>query len=320
MASGRIDILDGWRATSILFVLAGHLLPVGPSAWKINGSLAVGGMGLFFALSGFLITRFLLDRDDVADFLRRRLFRIVPLAWGAMLLLAIVDGAGVGTIAANLLFVANLPPTRLMPGGEHLWSLCVEAQFYLGVALLVALGGRRALWLLPPLCVAATVGRVAIGAEYSIVSWLRIDDILAGATIALLNDRPRAVAAMRRCPAWLPLALLPLLLAVSGERAGWLNYVRPYVAAAAIGISIHSAPDAMRRLFASRAAVYIATISYALYVFHMMFAATWLGSGERLVKYAKRPLLLGATVAAAHLSTFRFERPLIALGKRAGRS
>jgi peptidoglycan/LPS O-acetylase OafA/YrhL len=316
MASDRIEILDGWRAVSILFVLAGHLLPMGPAAWKINGSLAVGGMALFFALSGFLITHFLLERADVAEFLRRRLFRIVPLGWSVMLVLAIVHGAGAGTIAANLLFVANLPPTRLMTGGEHLWSLCVEAQFYLGAALLVAAGGRRALWLLLPLCVLVTIGRMIAGAEYSIVTWLRIDDILAGATMALLCGRPRAAAVMRRAPSWLPVLLLALLVAVSGERAGSLNFVRPYIAAAAVGISIHSAPDAMRRLYASRPAVYIATISYALYVFHMLFEASWLGSGDRLVKYAKRPLLLFTTFAAAHLSTFHFERPIIAWGKR----
>ncbi|WP_066968359.1 acyltransferase family protein [Rhizorhabdus dicambivorans] len=319
MASGRIDILDGWRAASILFVLAGHLLPMGPHGWGINSSLTVGGMALFFALSGFLITRFLLDRADVAEFLRRRLFRIVPLAWAAMLLLALANGAGAGTIAANLLFVANLPPPRLMPGGAHLWSLCVEAQFYICVALLVALGGRRALWLLPPLCIAVTIGRIAAGAEESIVTWLRIDDILAGGTMALLCGRPGAAAALRRLPQWLPLFLLVLVLVVAGQRAGWLNYLRSYVAAAAIGVSIFSAPDAMRRLFSSRPAVYVATISYALYIFHLMFDATWLGSGDRLVKYAKRPLLLAATFAAAHISTFHFERPLIALGKRLGR-
>lgn len=316
MASGRIEILDGWRAISILFVLAAHLLPLGPHDWGLNSSLAVGGMALFFALSGFLITRFLLDRADIGLFLRRRLVRIVPLAWAVMLVLAAADGARGWTIAANLLFVANLPPHQLMPGGAHLWSLCVEMQFYLGVALLVAIGGRRALWLLPPLAIVVTLGRTMVGAEESIVTWLRIDDILAGATMALLCDRPRAVAAMRRLPAWLPVLLLVLVVVVTGQRAGPLNYVRSYIAAAAIGISIYSAPAPMRRLFCSRPAAYVAMISYALYIFHAMFDSTWLGSGDRIVKYAKRPLLLLATFAAAHLSTFRFERPLISLGKR----
>ena len=33
-------------------------------------------------------------------------------------------------LAQNLAFVANLPPAKLMVGGEHLWSLCLEVQFY----------------------------------------------------------------------------------------------------------------------------------------------------------------------------------------------
>ena len=43
---------------------------------------------------------------------------------------------------------------------------------------------------------------------------------------------------------------------------------------------------------------------------------TWLGSGDKLVKYAKRPLLLALTFGLAHLSTFRFEQPCVQLAKR----
>jgi len=319
MTSARIGILDGWRAMSILFVLAGHLLPMGPHHWGINGSLAVGGLALFFSLSGFLITRFLLDSSDVAEFLRRRLFRIVPLAWAAMLLLALVTGADGRTLVSNLLFVANLPPQHLLPGGAHLWSLCLEVQFYFGAALLVGIGGRRSLLVLPLLCVAVTALRVAAGADESIVTWFRLDDILAGATMALLCESPRSVAAMRRLPTWSPLILLGLLLFAAGPWGGPLSYLRSYLAAAAIGFSIHAATPAVRRLLSSRPAAYIAAISYALYVFHLMFAATWLGTGGELAKYAKRPLLLACTFLAAHLSTFYYERPLIAWGRRWGR-
>jgi peptidoglycan/LPS O-acetylase OafA/YrhL len=310
----RIEILDGWRATSILLVLAGHLLPLGPHGWGMNGAAAASGMAIFFTLSGFLITQFLLHRPEVRPFLLRRIFRIAPLAWGAMLALALANRAGGGTVAANLLFVANLPPDHLMNGGEHLWSLCVEVQFYLGIALLVAVCGRRGLWLLPAICLGITALRVAQGATISIYTWQRVDEILAGATLALFHARSPAWTA--RLPAWLPLALLPVLFASAHDAGGALAYLRPYLAAAAVGTSLYAAPDWMRRAFASAPARYVAEISYALYVFHAMFAATWLGSGNTLVKYAKRPLLLGLTFAAAHLSTFRFERPMIALGKR----
>ncbi len=312
----RIPILDGWRALSILLVLAGHLLPLGPHRWSMNAAVAGTGMALFFTLSGFLITQFMLHRPDVRAFLIRRLFRIVPLAWLAMLILTVATHADVQTMLANLLFVANLPPVRLLHGGEHLWSLCVEVQFYAGVAVIVALAGARGLLILPVLCIAVTLGRVADGALMSNYTWQRIDEILAGATLALLHARLVAAPLRRALPPWLPLVLLVLTVAAANEAGGALNYLRPYLAAAAIGTSIVAAPAWMRTLFASRAARYVAEISYALYVFHGMLAATWLGSGDTLVKYAKRPLLFAATFAAAHLSTFRFEHPMIALGKR----
>ena len=66
----------------------------------------------------------------------------------------------------------------------------------------------------------------------------------------------------------------------------------------------------------SRFLVYVAGISYALYVIHPMLAASWLGSGDLIEKYAKRPLLFAALFLLAHLSTGYYERRWIALGKR----
>lgn len=47
-----------------------------------------------------------------------------------------------------------------------------------------------------------------------------------------------------------------------------------------------------------------------------MFAHSWLGSGDTLVKYAKRPLLMLVTWAAAHVSTFYYEKPITDYARR----
>lgn len=312
-APGRhLPILDGWRAVSILLVMAGHFLPIGPSSWLLNGAFAALGMAIFFTLSGFLITSFLLAKPDIIDFLLRRLFRIIPLAWLAMLILIVVNMANTTEVAANLLFFANLPPTQLLPGGEHLWSLCVEMQFYVGVAIVVGVLGQRGLYLLPLLAVAITAIRIANSAEFSIYTYERLDEILAGATLALFFHRfPRLSP-----PAYLTLALVPLGLLASHESSGFLCYLRPYVVASMVGFSIYASPAPMQRLFASRAAAYVAAISYGLYVAHAMLAATWLGSGSTVVKYLKRPLLIGLTFLVADLSFRFYERPMQKLGKR----
>ena len=76
VSEGKLPVLDGLRATSILLVLACHLLPLGPKALRLNDVAGAMGMSLFFALSGFLITSALIKNPNVQEFIERRLVRI----------------------------------------------------------------------------------------------------------------------------------------------------------------------------------------------------------------------------------------------------
>ena len=314
-ARNHLDVLDGWRGISILLVLAAHLLPLGPARFELNDMVASMGMVLFFILSGFLITRFLLTHLSVRDFLIRRFFRIVPLAWLALAITLPLAGAAQSDYLPNFLFYTNLPPQHLLPAIAHFWSLSVEVQFYLGIAFVVALLGRRGLMLLPAACVAVTLYRVTQGAHIDIVTSRRVDEILAGGVLALLHaGRFGRLSALLARP---NVAVMVVLLAISSHmQGGFMNYFRPYFAAALIGCTLGNAPGRVTDVLRSRALRYIATISFALYVFHGILAHTWLGSGDKLVKYLKRPLLFAATFALAHLSTFHFEQRWIALGKK----
>lgn len=313
----HLGVLDGWRGISILLVLAAHLLPLGPKGWHFNETAATVGMALFFTLSGFLITRFLLTRDSVTDFLIRRLFRIVPLAWIGMLVALYMADAPVDALLPHLLFYANLPPQHLTEPGAHLWSLCVEVQFYAGIAVLVlALGKQRLKFVIPLLALAITAHRVASGTPIDIVTWRRLDEILAGSLLALAwqgEFGPRARALLFKPSAW---GLMVLLALASHPGLVTMNYPRPYLAALLVGATLAAPPRPLSRLLHTRWLAYVAEISYALYVIHHLLIFTWLGSGDRFVKYAKRPLLIAATFALAHLSTFHFEHRCIALGKR----
>jgi peptidoglycan/LPS O-acetylase OafA/YrhL/lysophospholipase L1-like esterase len=156
--------LDGLRALAVLAVIAYHL-GVG---WAPGGLL---GVGVFFTLSGYLITDLLLGRYDntgrleLADFWLRRARRLLPAlfvmlavvaAWVTLLdrgQLAPVRGAVVSSaayvsnwwlIAQHSSYFARFAPP--MPLG-HLWSLAVEEQFYLIwpwlLWLLLRLGNKR---------------------------------------------------------------------------------------------------------------------------------------------------------------------------------
>src|SRR5438105_1855671 len=102
-------VLDGWRGVSILAVLACHLLPVGPHVWRLNDVAGNLGMAVFFCLSGFLITTFLMRHSSVREFLIRRLCRILPLAWLALPIGLWIEQAPRELYVPNFLFFANLP-------------------------------------------------------------------------------------------------------------------------------------------------------------------------------------------------------------------
>jgi peptidoglycan/LPS O-acetylase OafA/YrhL len=315
--SARFAVLDGWRGISILAVLWCHLFPAGPKSWDLNDSLGIFGMALFFCLSGFLITNLLLQDRGVADFLIRRLCRIVPLAWLGLVVGLWMGGAPANYYLPNFLFYANLPPEHLQDLTAHYWSLGVEVQFYAGIALLYGLLGPRGLVLLLPLCVAVTMAKTFIAHNpASITTYYRIDEILAGATLALAYAGRFGGAArsiLGRVSPWLLFALLCLSTL---EVTGPLDYLRPYFAAALIGRTLIGSATALHAPLRSRPLAYIAAISYALYILHPLITDTWLGTGSRLIKYAKRPLLLAVTFAAAHVSTNYYEARWIALGKR----
>ena len=317
MADNRFQVLDGWRGISILLVLACHLLPLGPKAWLLNYTAGLMGMSLFLTLSGFLITHFLINRPNVIDFLIRRLFRIVPLAWVYITLSLLLFHADADVWMAHLFFYANYPPKPFIPHvTEHLWSLCVEIHFYMGIALLVAIFKKKGLLLIPFICIAITLLRIATETHDSILTHLRVDEILSGAFLALIYSNKFGSALTQfvtKQNMWL---LIALLIISSHPAAGFMMYFRPYFAALLVGATLFNADSKVSKLLDNKILFYIAAISYALYVVHPLLASTWLGSGEGWEKYMKRPLLFAAIFLTAHVSTFYFEKHFIALGKK----
>lgn len=264
-----IPILDGWRALSILFVIAGHWLPLGPAGWQFNESVASSGMALFFCLSGFLITQFLSTDPRVGIFLIKRIFRIVPLAWLAITILLFFNDSSNFKAFANYLFFANLISEPLLIGGEHLWSLFVEMQFYIFMAVLAAFFGRRAVFLIPFFTLFVTLLRIYAGESISIVTWHRVDEIFVGGCVAIAWIHQKDNIKALNLPTCLPVMFLVILLIVSFPQWPMLGYLRPYAAAATIFTSLFAFPTKLYMLWTGRFAKYIARISYALYVFQI---------------------------------------------------
>lgn len=296
-------------------MLATHLLPLGPHAWGLNDMTGPMGMSLFFTLSGFLITSFLLRRLDIRAFLIRRVFRILPAAYLYIIPMMLFVGVGWRTWLANLFFYTNYD--YLFVHNSHFWSLCTEMHFYLGIALLAALLGKRGLRLIPLLCLGVTAMRVHAGAHVNINTHLRVDEILAGGWLALIyfgGARDTVGRWIGRVPV---IVFLLMLAAASHPATGWFQYLRPYCGALLVGATLFAPDSWASNHLKGPVLAYIGKISYALYIWHGLIRFGWFDSGSKvLIYFVKRPIGGLLVLGIAHVSTFYWEARWIALARK----
>jgi peptidoglycan/LPS O-acetylase OafA/YrhL len=162
--------LDAVRGIACLMVLIAHLKAVRGLHW-LDDRLGTIGVGLFFAMSGFLITRILIADKRAGRglnaFYNRRAARIFPIYFLLLFVLWLVwPGKQLGwaaTFSFNLNYVTDAREYFHVDAGEssippvaHFWSLCVEEHFYWFWPALVWLLPARIYRRLPLLCIAAT--------------------------------------------------------------------------------------------------------------------------------------------------------------------
>jgi peptidoglycan/LPS O-acetylase OafA/YrhL len=252
----------------------------------------------------------------VRDFFIRRFCRIVPAVWLYLVITLAFVHAAPAVWFGSMFFYANLPPYFLISVTRHLWSLCLEVQFYLAIGVVFLLLGRKGLRLLPFACLAVTFVRIHTGHTVAINTLYRIDEVLAGASLAYLfhgNLSSYLNRVLSRISPFIPLALLCASCTVF---LPWMNYLRPYSAAMLVGTTLFQRRTRWSRVLGSQPLKYLATISYALYIWHQLATLGWFDAGSKLTKYARRPIGIALSFALAHLSTFYFEKYWIALGKR----
>jgi peptidoglycan/LPS O-acetylase OafA/YrhL len=242
-----IPALDGVRGVAILAVLLHNFSGIGnPTPTSVGRAFEWGWVGvqLFLVLSGFLITRILLEAGRAPGVLRaflvRRLLRIVPLYFATLFVyFAVVPRVfDAPTVVAALphqiwywSFLSNWgePLGYGAPVLQHLWSIAVELQFYL-LWPLVAIGMserrlRRICFALIVLSFVSRVGiRVGWGASASAVYKFTITRMSApaiGALVAILTRRAAWCALYARHRAPLAWGSLAVILAVALWRHGF---------------------------------------------------------------------------------------------------
>ncbi len=153
--------LDSLRSLAIFGVLITHFLqPADP----LRSQFPWGWLGvrLFFVMSGFLVTGILIasrkkiDQEQrspwktIQNFYLRRCLRLFPIYYLYLALALIIHPEVRSTIVAfifyvqNFLFAAQPDTFNIM---SHLWTLAIEAQFYLVLPWFVIFLPKR--WLMP---------------------------------------------------------------------------------------------------------------------------------------------------------------------------
>ena len=144
--------LDGLRAIAVIGVMLSHWVFL-PFIKKLG--LGFWGVNLFFVLSGFLITEILLKqihrkdstKNILMSFYLKRSLRIFPIYYLIVALAYIFNLDGSREITEyTLTYTLNF--YNAISGNEgsylsHLWSLCVEEQFYLIWPFLLLLVNRK---------------------------------------------------------------------------------------------------------------------------------------------------------------------------------
>lgn len=337
----RLPALDGLRAVAILLVVASHLVSHG-----IPGGL---GVTLFFFISGFIITRMLLnedfDRGHMLPFYVRRVFRLAPaLLVYATVSCAVMALAGqplpISDVLAALFYYANYhtfwvdaKEQVLSPLGIT-WSLAVEEHFYFLFPLLLLAVRKRTSHLQAVLCailVGALLWRVALVGHvpneriYQGTD-TRFDSIAWGCLLSTLIHRERLGHASRtlewlstRTALFVGLALLLATLLVRDpvfrETARYSLQGLAFVPMFCSLFRSPSAPNAMRQLLEARPMVFLGAVSYSLYLYHFLglsVASTMFGPGT-----VPRPLVALLLGAAGTMFSYRLiETPTRRFGAR----
>lgn len=313
-ASARVSAIDSLRGLAIGLVVLGHYVPGRLlTGWAADAlrPCAVGGVILFFFLSGFLIERNLNREPGGVGYVLRRIFRIVPAYWIAILVLTALsygvlrqpELASPRTVIANAFFVPDVLNTPLTNG--VFWTLLIEVKFYLIAPFLVQFG--RSSIMAAPLVAIALNGVLWVwrGEASNLLTYLAF--CLVGMCFSQWN---RGEISSRM------LAALSLIAAVS------VGLFSPYFKIGLFLFALINAGSlavACKRGFNHPASSFVGAISYSWYLYHAGVGYPLMAALEK-GPWQVTPLLsiaigVGCTLTLAWASFELVERTGIAAGR-----
>jgi peptidoglycan/LPS O-acetylase OafA/YrhL len=336
----RIPELDGWRAISVLLVIAAHFVvlhhpvvlekhPILAPAFRSFGPL---GVSVFFIISGFVICRLLMLEEEqtgsvsLKGFYYRRAFRILPPFMLYLFVLLILEflhfiyERRFALLWSGLFLCdSNLAPRT--PFIAHTWSLAVEEQFYLifpTAWLLIPSKWRiRACFSAFLICALWGLWRIHAGPMTILVSGApaSFSCICFGVLLALCEKRARRVVS--RIPSLVVLFLVLVAVIPPASAGSWQlilfgSLIYPPIVGLTLLFSVENR-GWLSRFLCSPPLQKIGVMSYGAYLWQELFTASdasyaakgfWIRNGL--------PLLL----IVVPLSYTFIEKPAMRLGKR----
>ena len=343
LGRGRDLSLDVLRGLAILLAMGHHINQVdaGPIAnllFAPGVRIGWAGVDLFFVLSGFLIGGLILKEANLTGgfnykrFLLRRILRLWPTLYTFLFAMLVM-----GFPARDFFWQISLHVQGYVPikSATHLWSLAVEEQFYLLLALGFPLlsrgfGWRRTLpWVLVALIIVCPILRaLGPGAGYSSsdiykLTHFRIDTLAAGVLLAFIASERRDL--FERL---LAMRLLWIAVAISGAAFLWMarfesplgdvaSYSVSWIASAAALLLLYRMSFAGIWLWPALAFGFLGQISYPLYLWHVgvmkmgrQYLPQVIGHDQVLLETI---LIYVGAIAIAFTVTVLIERPVMLL-------
>lgn len=336
----RIPSLDGLRGLCISAVLFDHLAGTGGFPVSAHAaerfSLGMLAVMAFLVISGFLITKMLLDelarsgRIQLGRFFVRRTLRIFPPYFVLIGGIVAADALGWISLRPNdvihaVTYTSNYHLERSWYLG-HTWSLSVQEQFYLLWPVVIVLAGtRRAVLFAAFFILLAPFIRVG---EWELIRWAGqgighrfetiADAIAAGCVLACVRPRLHAIPLYRKLLESPFFFLVPALAVVAN-----MMHDHPLIAfgvsITVINICIMLCFDwyitfpkgRVARVLNTAPLTSIGLISYSLYLWQQLFLVR-----ESAAWTAQFPANLLLALLAGVVSFYAVERPAIEFRKR----
>ncbi|WP_236648616.1 MULTISPECIES: acyltransferase family protein [Spirosoma] len=345
--SGHMPQLDSLRTIAVMLVVIYHWFPTGVGINRLpNGSM---GVMIFFVISGFLITRILLDnRNRISlgkatvagtyrNFFIRRVLRIFPLYYlvltGVWLLIPQHSDIDAHPLYYYL-YGYNILLHQTGNWSDVLspfWTLGVEEQLYLVWPWIVLLTPRSAFrWVIGGMIVLGVLFRAygyARGDIDGLLTPASADAFGLGALWAyVLVDRPAAEGTVRKrlgLIAGLAFAAFVGIQFLPDDHLITVLFQRLVLSILALFIVSHASAGIggpIGQVLNNRILLYIGRISYGIYVFHMLVPghivpilfriSNRLGVSLTLGYWSHRLFSLAVLIAIASASWYAFEKPI----------